>query len=299
MTIQPHDSTLRRPGFLLALGMFFVVIGGMIAAGIAAGIIGLVLRTPLAEHPMTVAFGNLLSIGAVVWWGVWLNHASLRRVLALRPMRLQLVVPIVVSLAGGAVLFSELDNLMRCFLPVPAWVVELFSSLGRQAAHPWSALFLLVVVAPLTEESLCRGLFLYGFRGRYSVGAAVVLSALFFGLIHLNPWQFVSATLLGVLFAWFLLRTGSLVPCLIGHALHNALVWIGDVYPFKIRGFNLGGPNGPVEFQPLWFNLLGVLLCAGGIALFAWMTRGGPPSEEKPEPAAPPETPSVPLDQPL
>ena len=40
------------------------------------------------------------------------------------------------------------------------------------------------------------------------------------GLIHLNPWQFVPATLLGVLFAWFLLRTGSLVPCLVGHALH-------------------------------------------------------------------------------
>src|SRR5207249_4934307 len=48
-------------------------------------------------------------------------------------------------------------------------------------------------------------------------------TAVLFGAFHLNPWQFPGAVGLGVIFGWWFVRTGSLVPCIFGHAFVNGL----------------------------------------------------------------------------
>jgi membrane protease YdiL (CAAX protease family) len=52
---------------------------------------------------------------------------------------------------------------------------------------PFDAVFILVIMAPLTEETLCRGLILNGFLKNYSRRKAMIVSALLFALLHLNP----------------------------------------------------------------------------------------------------------------
>ena len=53
----------------------------------------------------------------------------------------------------------------------------------------WGALLAVVIVAPLTEELLFRGVILRGLLLHYSAPKAVIASSLMFGLVHLNPWQ--------------------------------------------------------------------------------------------------------------
>jgi len=84
------------------------------------------------------------------------------------------------------------------------------------------AFFLSIVLgAPVGEELFFRGLVLRGFLGRYSVTKAVWASALLWAVAHLNPWQAVGALPLGIVLAWLVVRTGSLIPAIIGHMIAN------------------------------------------------------------------------------
>jgi hypothetical protein len=197
-----------------------------------------------------------------------------------------LLAPFLLLVLGIGMLLSDVGNLLHAVLPPPASITQAFSQLYDLASHPISGPLSLVVVAPLTEELLFRGLILRGLLARTSPRRAIVISALLFALFHLNPWQFPTAFFAGLLLGWAYFRTGSLVLCMAGHALNNALSLLAPGLPFVIRGFNSTPPAGTVDFQPWWFNLTGAALVLVGII---WFLRCTPPL------AKPPETPALPV----
>ena len=82
-------------------------------------------------------------------------------------------------------------------------------------------IFALCAVIPLVEELLYRGI-VYG-RLRRWLGAApaMLLSALIFGLIHMNLAQFIYASLFGLILAFFVDRTGSILGAFAAHMAAN------------------------------------------------------------------------------
>ncbi len=78
----------------------------------------------------------------------------------------------------------------------------------------------MVILAPIIEEFLCRKLIIDRTR-RYGEKTAVFLSALAFGLMHQNLFQFFYAFGLGWIFAYIYLRTGHLRYSIVLHALIN------------------------------------------------------------------------------
>ena len=83
----------------------------------------------------------------------------------------------------------------------------------------WAALLSVSVFAPLFEEWLCRGLVLRGLMKHMNPTGAILVSAAFFAILHMNPWQAIPAFLLGILFGYVYYRTGSLK--LIMHCVNN------------------------------------------------------------------------------
>jgi membrane protease YdiL (CAAX protease family) len=85
-----------------------------------------------------------------------------------------------------------------------------------------AGLFGLVVVAPVVEELVFRGV-LYGtLRGGLSVWVSAALSAAVFALAHgYGAWGFASVFLSGVLWALAYEKTGSLLPSILAHAATN------------------------------------------------------------------------------
>lgn len=80
-----------------------------------------------------------------------------------------------------------------------------------------------VVLAPLLEELLCRGILLEGLRARYGATSALVGSSLFFAVIHFHPVMVVNALILGILFGYFYLRFESLWTPMLLHGFNNSL----------------------------------------------------------------------------
>ena len=103
------------------------------------------------------------------------------------------------------------------------------------------------VFAPFFEEWLCRGMVLRGLlhctrkpgkngelRKGFSPAVAIIISALFFALIHMNPWQAIPAFALGCLFGFVYYKTGSLKLTMLMHFTNNTLALIaGNIDALK------------------------------------------------------------------
>lgn len=198
-------------------------------------------------------------------------------------------------LAAVMIALSEIDNLMRAALPAGALErLDFAPDLGDIVEIAWLGPFLAVVIAPVTEELVFRGLILRGLLGRWRPAAAILFSAGLFALVHFNPVQAPVALLLGLLTGWLYVRTRSLGLCILAHALNNAasyLTW----FPFEVTGFNaVTEAEGPV-FHPWWFNGIGLALVLLGIWGVRRLTPPGiswllppPPLLQPPILAAPP-----------
>jgi len=261
------------PNFRHALLLVAVVLALQVAFAIPLAVLGVVLKSRVVESPWSLGMMNLLAIGAVLGWGCWKTGAPWPELFPLRAVPLAVWSAVAVSQAGMLIVGSEIDNLVRSLLPPPSFFADLFAGLTADASG--GSFFALVLVAPLTEELLFRGLILRGLLRRGSVTSAIVLSALLFGLMHLNPWQSITTTMMGLLLGWWTVRTGSLQPALAAHALNNSSVLWHRHLPFEVTGFNNADVmSATTQFQPLWFDAIGVALLAAGIV---WLHRVQPP----------------------
>lgn len=111
-------------------------------------------------------------------------------------------------------------NALNGLVQLPDWLSAEFQGMSRSLAGICS----MVVMAPLVEEMLFRGaiqqhLLAQGKTPR----TAILISALCFGIIHINPAQVFFAFLMGLALGWVSWRVGSLIPAIVGHMLNNGI----------------------------------------------------------------------------
>ena len=128
------------------------------------------------------------------------------------------------------------DSLISLLPPMPEVLQNMLQSITQ---GNFLLNFLCVsIFAPFFEEWLCRGMVLRGLlnyehtnkagetvRGIKPVWA-IVISALFFALIHFNSWQGIAAFLMGLIFGYVYYRTGSVKLTMLMHFANNTFALI-------------------------------------------------------------------------
>ena len=136
-------------------------------------------------------------------------------------------------------------------------------------SNPLKILFV-VILAPVLEEFLFRKQLIDRTR-RYGEKTAVLLSALTFGLLHQNLFQFFYAFGLGLIFAYIYLRTGRLRYTVVYHGIINFMgsvlaPWILSLY--DLEAMAAIDPNAPTEeLLALYADILPGMLIVCGYAL--------------------------------
>lgn len=221
---RPHPPGLRAEDGLVAVATLVTVslwvswrlVKGVSPAHLASGqLLGLYLLTPVVE----------VAVAGLGWW-----RAKVPLGQVLQPYRrrggwawsLGLGGGLGLSLLAALVVATESQGLhwsIRSNNPL-VYAPKLFS----HPAWPLAVLVVAVVVmAPVAEEFLFRGLFLEALRRRWGGPWAVVLSGATFAAAHFDPTLFLALWLAGVGLGWLYVRTQSLVPSTIAHATFNAL----------------------------------------------------------------------------
>jgi membrane protease YdiL (CAAX protease family) len=102
-------------------------------------------------------------------------------------------------------------------------VIELFSKGGPGIAILLASL--VVLWAPLVEETMFRGALYRAVRSPLGAVGAGLLTAAFFAVMHAYaPVQLILVGTLGVVFAYMREWRGSLIPSMTAHCLHNSIV---------------------------------------------------------------------------
>ena len=95
--------------------------------------------------------------------------------------------------------------------------------------NPWTALFFMVLCAPILEELIFRKL-LIDRTVRYGEKTAILFSGIFFGLFHGNLNQFAYAFILGVFWGFIYVKTGKILYTICMHMVVNFLGSVASIF---------------------------------------------------------------------
>ncbi|MBP3563568.1 MAG: CPBP family intramembrane metalloprotease [Bacteroidales bacterium] len=121
------------------------------------------------------------------------------------------------------------DTLNLILPPTPEWFDTTMEQLMQGPV--WVTLLSVSVFAPLFEEWLCRGLVLRGLLQKMGPAAAISVSAIFFAVLHMNPWQALPAFILGLIFGYVYYKTGSLKLTMLMHCVNNTMAVVFSKIP--------------------------------------------------------------------
>ncbi len=211
-----------------------------------------------ATSALVVLFGNGLLISTILHAKdmsyrslLHPTSSSVLATLALTVLPLALLTPALVLVNGTVV-----DWLVQQ-VPLSQWEEASFS---RMSDGTLPSIVAVCLLAPVVEEMLFRGIILRAFLHRYPRGLAMVWSAMLFGVAHLNLYQFLVATCLGLILAWLYERTRSLYPCVALHVTYNSMV-------------TLFGMDALTDSVGVWVVAL-LLAGVGGLGLWGTLGRG-------------------------
>ena len=85
-----------------------------------------------------------------------------------------------------------------------------------------------VIVAPISEELIFRGLILGKLKQYGNVFASIIVSLLF-ALIHGNLPQSIPTFIVSLFLCWVTLQSNSIIPAISIHMINNAVAQLGDI----------------------------------------------------------------------
>lgn len=135
-----------------------------------------------------------------------------------------------VPLVNALLIFSDvvfLRGLVALFGPSRTWPRQLNSATINATQQPIGLALVVasgLVLTPLVEEILFRGVLYQALRRTMPVGNAAVISALIFATMHGQLVLFVPFTIMGVILALIYERSGSLLPTILVHACNNGII---------------------------------------------------------------------------
>jgi|TARA_B100000029_G_scaffold110329_1_gene102185 hypothetical protein len=224
---------------------FGIVVVSILSAFLAGGIVlGIGLSNPDSSQKFYTFISFIIGQGFMLvplFWFLISRKEPLLKRLRLNHISSSTAGFSVLLSAGLIVLSDELDRIIQIFVPAPEYILDLNGILQPETVTGFILLFMAIaLIAPMGEELLFRG-FLQQFLEKHwqDVTRAILVTALFFAMIHMNPYWFVQIYLLGIMLGFLSWRTGSVIPPLILHGMNNGIAMVLSFADYGDENFYL------------------------------------------------------------
>lgn len=212
----------------------------------------------------TVYYG-MNALFEVIYLGVPLmivlasKRGNIKNILRLSPMSgYEIFLTLIIA---GAAFFANIFLTEANYL-----VASIFADISIPASpeivNIWdrlSCVFLLVIVAPVMEELAMRGVMQRGLEGK-SKWFSILITGIFFGLLHLSYYSFIPKVLMGILMCYIVYITDSIYSSIIIHMVNNGVSAIMSIATSGVAD-NAGDAAGAIGDVPIASILVSVFIC--------------------------------------
>lgn len=273
----PSKPEKPFPGIAQTLLLFLIYFIICIFIGFFLGIIGKIIDYPLHKDSLIMSLVAITAFALVLYLGYTRVKESFEKVFSLRVFKwlpLTMICIVLLGLRGcfvgiGSVAFKH-NAYLRYFDDIIR--EDLFKI--YEIGIVWSFLYI-AIIAPVLEEMFFRGLLLRSYLKRYSAEAAIIITALLFGIMHGQYIMVFWGCILGLLLAWLYLLTRSLWPCILAHSFSNLTALIA-YYVFYNPAFSSGKQIEQDIGAELVLIAAGTIMFVVGIVVLIKLTRKKP-----------------------
>jgi membrane protease YdiL (CAAX protease family) len=197
-----------------------------------------------SQELVTQKSGYLISVIAVFVCGIgfylWYRREiagemqeSVKKTFTIRNVILLLLLGV-----GCQFFISGIMNLVQQYFP------QLFEAYANQllklTAGNWITVFLLIIlIAPVAEELVFRGVILHKAGRAVPFWGANLLQAVLFGVYHMNIIQGIYAVLIGFILGLVYHKFGTILAPMLLHMLINASVLLLALFPESNLAYNI------------------------------------------------------------
>lgn len=176
--------------------------------------------SPLATTALLESVAFLLPL---LVFGVLNRRKETPLKMRLRPCRLRFI-PFTVFTAFAVSLLSFFLNYLMALLTSGALLEDTaYGAFSRYGGEPtWALVLVLAVLPALVEELFFRGGVLSGLEN-WGQGAAILIAALCFAMMHGTVSNLLGPLVAGLLFGYMTVITGSVWPAVFAHLFNNCL----------------------------------------------------------------------------
>jgi sodium transport system permease protein len=236
------ESVLFREGEQFELGLWFRRLmrdrqpTPSIAAALLCGVLILVIRFYMSSAARPPGdFGGFAKLTLLTQLAVVAAPALVMTVLLTSRPRETLILRRPPWLATPAALLlavtlhpaaKALQEVVARLYPVSEEIEQALRPIDEmfRAAPFWPMVLVLALTPAICEELAFRGFILSGFRRLGHKWRAIIYTAVFFGLAHAIWQQILIACLVGVVIGYVAVQSGSLLPGVAFHLVHNTLL---------------------------------------------------------------------------
>ena len=241
--VRNYDLYANHAWYVPGVGGMFALLGWFLLGNILAALLVYILRAiipgiemytelityPLSFIPPMIYAARKSQRNSLFEPGYKLNSSNFG------PFKGWQLALITVLLTFATMVAADLPNYWNFKLTNALGLEDMYnmvkSILEDMTGGPfWSSFLLVAIFAPIFEEWLCRGMVLRGLLTKMKPVWAIVVSALFFALIHLNPWQALNAFIIGVIMGVVYYRTGSLLLTMLIHFVNNGFAVLASQF---------------------------------------------------------------------
>ena len=246
---------------LLSVLTYFLI--SQVLTAIVIGVVAVLCKLAGADCPiitvMTIAYIYFMITGVLVCWKA-LKVMEIPATFKASKMSVGWVLMALVAAFSGAFagdLLVEITNM-------PNFIED---TMMEQLSYSFWGILTVAIVGPIAEELVFReGVCGYLARNGAKPWKAIWVSAVLFGIIHMNPAQVVVAMIIGIILGVIYIKTGNVVLTSIIHILNNSIALIQmNVMGEKAKDFSM------VEW--VGGNTIAIICIVVGLALCGYLLK--------------------------
>lgn len=202
------------------------LLGVFVAATVLCNVLGVLLvRAGSVSEGFSAFVCYGVQFAVTILYALWVRRHRTARGTKLLRFGVRRVDPAVVL--WGLVMTIATSLVVE---PLVDWMPEgMLELLNRQMGLGGWMMLTSIVLAPVLEEILFRGIVQDSLTEKLGPLRGILIGTCVFGIVHIIPQQVINAFFVGIVLGFIYYRSGSLVPVILIHMINNAISYFSWV----------------------------------------------------------------------